>query len=120
MKWKDFMILICFIIAAIVFGTIAWLTLSPTVNWAAPVIAIGLISIGLGVNSMAIAHDVDRKIEVMTGTLNNIERMQEEMHKEQADSHSPIVTSLQALSQHYLDYLAKQQGSNDEELTNDG
>ena len=115
MKWKDFIILTCFIIAAIFFGIVAWVTFPPPIKWIVPAIAIGIISMGLGVNSITLAYNVDRKIEVMNGTLNSIERIQEEMHKEQADSSSPIVTSLQALPQHYLDYLAKQQESNNED-----
>ena len=108
MKWQDFMILMYFVIAAIFFGILGWVTLSPTIKWAAPTIALGFISVGLGVNSIAIAHNVDRKIEAMNVTLNNIQRIQEEIQKEHADSRSPLVTSLQALSQHYLDYIEKQ------------
>ncbi len=118
MNWRDFKILMWFVVAAIFFGSIGWFTLPPVIKWAAPAIAIGLASVGLGVNSIAIAYNVDRKIEALNRTLNNIERIQEEIQKEQkeqANSSSPLVTSLQALSQYYGDFLTKQKGEQDNE-----
>lgn len=112
MNWRDFMTLMYFVIAAILFGIVGWVTLSPPVKWAAPAVALGLIAVGLGVNSLVLAHRIDRKLGVMSETIDNIEQIQEAMQKEQneqAGSRSTIVPTLQAFSQFYMDYLAKQQ-----------
>jgi len=90
------------------------------VLWLAAVVALGLISIGLGVNSLVLVRDTDRKIEAINVTLENIEQIQEAIQKElkeQSSSRSAIAPTLQVLSQLYLDYLAKQQGG-EEQQTN--
>ncbi|MFC2044916.1 hypothetical protein ACFLT8_07010 [Chloroflexota bacterium] len=111
MKWRYLTILMLFCVMAILFGIIGWFTLSPAIKWAVPIVSIGLIAVGLGINSVSLAYNVDRKIEVMNGALNNIGRIQEEIQneqREQANSRSPLVTSLQAISQYYMDFLTKQ------------
>jgi len=116
----DFTILIYFVIASVIFGAICWIILPPDVLWLAAVVALGLISIGLGVNSLVLVRDTDRKIEAINVTLENIEQIQEAIQKElkeQSSSRSAIAPTLQVLSQLYLDYLAKQQGG-EEQQTN--
>ena len=49
------------------------------------------------------------KIDKMEDLLKEIQKEQ----KEQANSSSPIVTSLQALSQHYMDLLTKQKSEDE-------
>jgi len=113
MRWRDFRILFYFIIAAIVFGIISWVVLSPAVAWIALVVAWGLILIGLLVNSLLLLRDTDKKIKEINETLKNIVQIQEAMQKEQkeqAGSGSTIVPTLQAVSQFYLDYFARQKG----------
>ncbi len=112
MNWRDFMTLMYFVIAAILFGIVGWVTLSPAVKWAAPVVALGLIAVGLGVNSLVLVNRIDRKLGAMSETIDNIEQIQETMQKEQNEQAGPsstIVPTLQAFSQLYMDYLAKQQ-----------
>ena len=84
----------------------------------APVISLGLILIGLGVNSLVLVSQTDRKIKAINVTLENIEQIQEAIQreqKEQSSSPSTIVPTLQAFSQLYLDYLTKQQRGGGEE-----
>ncbi|MFC1950041.1 phage holin family protein [Chloroflexota bacterium] len=110
MNWRDFMTLMYFVAAAILFGIVGWITLSPAVKWAAPAVALGLIAVGLGINSLALVNRIDRKLGAMSETIDNIEQIQEAMQKEQnekAGSHSTIGPTLQAFSQLYMDYLAK-------------
>ena len=112
MNWRDSMTLIYFVVAAVIFAVIGWFTLSPAIKWAAPAVALGLISVGLGVNSLVLVNHTDRKIETMKEALKSIKQLQEEIQKEQKEqssSSSPIVPTLQAFTQMYLDYLAKQQ-----------
>lgn len=111
MRWRDFRTLIYFVIAAVIFGAVCWVILSPYVMWFAPVVSLGLTSIGLGVNSLVLVRHTDKKIEAITVTLENIEQMQEAIQKDQKEqsSQSTIVPTLQAFSQLYLDYLTKQQ-----------
>ena len=125
MHWRDFMTLIYFVVAAVIFAVIGWFTLSPAIKWAAPAVALGLISVGLGVNSLVLVNHTDRKIETMNEALTSIKQLQEEIHKEQKEqsgSGSTIVPTLQTFSQLYLDYLAKlksgagEQNSNDEDI----
>lgn len=118
MNRRGFTVLMSFVVIAIFFGIIGWLTLSPAIKWVAPVIAIEIALIGLGVNNISMAFNVDTKIEAMNRTLNDIKRIQKEIQekqKEQANSGSPVVTSLQALSQYYMDFLAKQKGEQSNE-----
>jgi len=118
MHWRDFRTLLYFVIAAVIFGAVSWIILSPGVIWFAPVVSLGLISIGLGVNSSVLVSHTDRKIEAISVTLGNIEQIQEAIQKEQKEqsgSHSTIVPTLQAFSQLYLDYLAKQQSGEEQQ-----
>ncbi len=114
MNWRDFMVLMYFVVAAILLGIIGWVTLSPAIKWAAPAVALGLIAVGLGLNSLVLANRLDRKLGAMSEAIDNIKQIQEAIQKEQneqAGSRSTIVPTLQAFSQFYLDYLDKQQSS---------
>jgi len=120
MNWRNFRILLYFVVAAVILSIVGWIVLSPTITWFAPVVALGLVSIGLGVNSLVLVNHTDKKIEAISGTLKSIKQIQEAIQKEQSASHSPIIPTLQALSQLYLDYLGKQQsGEEQQENTND-
>jgi len=99
------------VILALFLGLVGWFAESSTIKWAAPAFGLALISVGLGLNGFLIALHTDRRMHEMDATLARIENLQEEIQreqKEQASSRSPIVSSLQALSQYYFDYIAKQ------------
>ena len=120
MNWRDFRILLYFVVAAVILSIVGWIALSPAITWFAPVVALGLISVGLGVNSLVLVNHTDKRIEAINGTLKSIEQIQEAIQKEQSVSHSPIIPTLQAFSQLYLDYVGKQQkGEEQQENTND-
>jgi len=118
MSWRPFISLFSFIILALFFGIVGWVTESTIIKWAAPAIGLALIAVGLGVNSLMIALHTYRRMTEMDATLARIEGLQEEIQKEQreqASSHSPVVKSLQALSQYYFDYIAKQKGEDEQQ-----
>ena len=106
------MTLMYFVVAAIIFGIVSLVILPPTIKWVAPAVALGFISVGLGVNSLVLVSHTDKKIEAVNMTLKSIEQLQEEIRKEQKEqpsSGAPIIPTLQAFSQLYFDYLAKQE-----------
>ena len=118
MNWRDYMTLVYFVVAALIFAIIGWFTLSTDIKWAAPAVALGIISVGLGVNSLVLVNHTDRKIEAINNILKSIQQLQEEIQKEQKEQSSsgvPIVPTLQAFSQLYLDYIAKQGGGNEQQ-----
>ncbi|MFC2017575.1 hypothetical protein ACFLUD_04100, partial [Chloroflexota bacterium] len=93
-----------------------WITESSSIRWVAPAFGLALIAVGLGVNSLIIALDTDKKMTEMGAALASIEGLQEEIRKEQKEqseqrnSSPQIIPTLQALSQYYSDYLNKQKG----------
>ena len=111
-----------FIILAVVFGILGWVAESTTAKWAAAAIALALISVGLGINSIIIARHADRRINNIDAGLARVIELQDELQKEQKEqseqksSSSQIIPTLQAFSEFYLDYLNKQKESekNDE------
>ena len=111
MIWRPFVSLLSFIVLALFVGIVGWLTESTIIKWAAPAVALALISVGLGVNSLIIALHAENRTRDLNATLTKIEELQKEIRKEQKEqpsSSSPIVPTLQAFSQLYLDYFAKQ------------
>ena len=122
MRWRDFTILVYFVVAAVIFGIVSWVTLTPAFTWVAPVVALGFITIGLGINSLVFVNYTDKKIEAISETLKSIEQIQEAIQKEQKEqsgSRSSIVPTLQAFSQLYLDYVAKQKSGEEEQKNTD-
>jgi hypothetical protein len=120
MHWRDFRIFIYFIIAAVVLGTVSWMLLPSSAGWVTPVVALGLVLTGLGINSLVLACRTNKKIEAIQETLTRIEQMQEAIQKEQekqSGPHSTIVPTLQAFTQLYIDSLAEQQGGEDQQET---
>ena len=105
-----------FIILAIIFTVAALFTGSPEIKWIIPAIGLALISIGLGLTSFFIALNADSTVSMINSKLEEIKQIQQDMHAElqqQKSSSSPIVATLQGLSQHYLDYLTKQKQENE-------
>jgi hypothetical protein len=118
MNRRHFAILSPFLALAIILVIIGVVTGATTVKWVAPAVGLALISVGLGVNGLMIALQIDRRMGDIDTRLAQIENMQEEMRKEleeQPASGSTIVTSLQALSQHYSDLLSKQEPENEQD-----
>ena len=110
---------IAFILAAFVMALLGYITESIELRWAILAGALGLLGAGLTLNSSLLALRLDNRMKEIDTTLSRIEDLQKEIRKEQEEqtkSSSPMVMSLQALSQYYMDYLAKQakQKSEDE------
>ncbi len=106
------------VILAVLFGFLGWFTESSIIKFAAPAFGLALISVGLGLYSFLIASQTDRKMDKITTALARIEDLQVEIQKkqdEQSSSSSPLATSLQALSQYYFDYIAKQKREGEKE-----
>ena len=101
------------VILAVFLGFFGWFTESSSIRWVAPAFGLALIAVGLGVNSWVIALHAERRMTEMGAALTRIESIQEEIRKDQnerANSGPPIVASLQAMSQYYMDYINKQKG----------
>ncbi len=111
MNRQYFIGLYSFIILAVIFAIVMLFIGSPEIKWVVTAIGLALIAIGLGLSSFFIALHADSTTSTMNSTLERIEQTQKDIQtelKEQASSRSPVVTSLQALSQYYLDYMSKQ------------
>jgi sulfite exporter TauE/SafE len=121
-RWNNFRILGYFIIAAITAGIADWIIFPADVLWSVPVIVLGFILIGLGVNGLVLSYRTDSKIRAIYDTLKHIEELQEAIKSEQdkqASSHTPIVTTLQAFSQLYMDSLASRQSEEEQQNSTD-
>lgn len=120
MYWRDFRIFIYFMIAAVVFGAVSWIVSPSSAVWVAPVVALGLILTGLGINSLVLADRTNKKFQAIQETLAHIEQLQETICKEQekqAGPHSTIVPTLQALTQLYMDSITDRQSEEDQQET---
>ena len=101
------------VILALFLGLFGWFTESSSIRWTALAFGLALIAVGLSVNSLIIALHTERRMTEMGAALAKIEGLQEEIRKEQnerASSGQPIIASLQAMSQYYMDYIDKQKG----------
>ena len=106
------------VIVAVFIAILGWFTESSIVRFAAPAYGLALISVGFGLYSFLVSSQTDGRMDKITTTLARIEGLQEEIQKkqeEQSSSSSPLVTSLQALSQYYFDYIAKQKAEDEKE-----
>ena len=118
MNRRILFIQLSFILLAILFGIIGWITASTVMKWAAPAYGLAFVSMGLGLYSFFISSYTDKRMNEITTTLARIEELQEEIlkqQKEQESSGSPVVASVQALSQFYFDYLAQQKEEKEKE-----
>lgn len=117
MKRQYFFGLYAFCILAVVFIIVMSFIGSRENLWIYTAVGLALVAIGLGVSSFFIALHADSTVTKMDSILEQIEQTQKDIQtelKEQASSRSPVVTSLQALTQYYMDYMAKQNEVSDE------
>jgi hypothetical protein len=124
MHLKDYKTFTYFVFIAVILGITSWIVLSPAIVWAVPVIVLGLILIGLGINSIILVNHTYKKVEAISNALNNIEQKQDAIIKEQKEQQeqsgtkSSIVPTLQAFSQLYFDYVNKQQNRDEQQKNN--
>ena len=114
MKWRLLISVCAFIIGASILGIIGW-TSGETVFTA---YALGVLSVGLGANSLMISLNTAKGTNNIEATLTRIASLQEEIKKaqeEQPGSSKPILATLEGLSQYYLDYIAKQKEKDENE-----
>jgi len=101
------------LVLALICGFVSWFAESIFITMALPAIGLALIALGLGLNSFLIAEETNKRMNNIDATLTQIKEFQEEIQKEQKEQGSkgpPIVASLQAMSQYYMDYINKQKG----------
>lgn len=101
------------VILAVLLGLLGWFSESSSIRWVAPAFGVALIAVGLGLTSLIIALHTEKKATEIGAVINRIECLAEEMRKElneRANSGPPIIASLQAISQTYMDYINKQKG----------
>ena len=104
-------IVAAFALGAFIMALLGYVTDSPDRRWAIMAVALGLLGAGLSLVILMLSQQTDNKINEINTTLARIEDMQKELQNEQkelAKSDSPLVTSLQGLSQYYMEYLDKQ------------
>jgi UDP-N-acetylmuramyl pentapeptide phosphotransferase/UDP-N-acetylglucosamine-1-phosphate transferase len=120
MHWRDFRVFIYFIVAAVVLGVVSWKMLPSSAVWVAPVVALGLLLTGLGINNLVLTCRTNKKIEAIQEMLVRIEQMQEAIQKEQekqSGSQTTIVPTLQAFTQLYMDSIADRQSEEEQQET---
>jgi|GEM_PF-5928426 hypothetical protein len=96
------------VILAVLFGLFGWLPESTSIRWIAPAFGLALIGLALGLNGSMIALNTDRRLTEIAIALARIEDLQQEINKEQqqrTNQGPPIIASLQAMSQYYMEYL---------------
>lgn len=103
--------LMWFTIVGLAIGSYIWLVESVGIRWIAVVLLFIFILLGLATDNYIKAIRTEKTINMISMTLaqvqNSLEIIQNEQ-KEQPSSGSSIFPTLQAFSQLYLDYLAKQ------------
>jgi len=105
-RWRPFISIFAFGIGALILAIIAWTSGETVLN----AYALGVLSVGLGVNSLIISLNTAKRTNSIEATLTRIESLQEEIkkaHEEQPGSSKPILATLGGLTQYYLDYMAK-------------
>jgi len=118
MNWRPFISLLSFILIALIVFLMGVLIPSLELKWTAA-IGLALIAAGLGINGLMISMHTDKRINELNTTLARIENLQTEMQKEyqeKSSSGSMIIPTLEAFSQMYLDYLAKQKSGGEKQV----
>jgi hypothetical protein len=110
-NWKHFSSLIVFIILAlslVIVGLVIQLDILHA-------LALAIIALGLGVHSLTLTLVINERLTKMEETLAGIENLQQELIQIQKESSdSSVIPTLKALSQLSMDYLSKQQNSEDQ------
>ena len=109
---------ISFAIAAAIVGLLGYSTESADVRWAILAVALGLLGTGLAFIVLMLNSRIEITMNELNEKLSRIEELQKELQneqREQSKDHSPFVMPIQALSEYYLDYLAKQADKKSEE-----
>ena len=120
LKQSLYLPLTWFTIAGLAIGSYAWVAGAVDVRWAAFALVFVFISLGLGADGFMRAMQTAKRMNEINATLSRIEDSLEEMRKEQKEqssSGSTIVPTIQAFSQLYLDYLAKQKSGEEQQNT---
>jgi len=107
-----------FTIVGLAIGSSVWTVKEVEIGWAAFALIFVFVSLGLAGDSFLRAMRTEKRMSEMSATLTRIEDSLEEMQKDQkerASSGSPIVPTLQALSQYYIDFLAKQKSEDEQQ-----
>jgi len=101
------------IFIGILLGLLGWFTESSSTRWIAPAFGLALIAVALGINSLILASNTEKRATELGATLTRIEGLADELKNELNESKKPgaqIIPTLEALSQYYLDYLNKPKG----------
>ena len=118
MKQSLYSPLTWFTIAGLTIGSYVWLAETVEIGWAAFALIFVFVSLGLGADGFVRTVRTEKRMNEMSVTLTRIEDSLKDLkkeQKEQSNSRSPIIPTLQAFSQLYLDYLAKQQSGEEDQ-----
>jgi len=110
-------------ILGLAIGIYIWLTESSAIRWIAIVVGFSFVSLGLAIDGFTKVKKLEKTTDQIDITLNKmqtlVDRIQQEQ-KEGSSSGSSIFPTLQAFSQLYLDYLAKQEREKGQANDKDG
>ncbi len=114
MSWRQFIPIFAFSLGALVLAIIGWTSGQAVLN----AYALGVLSLGLGINSLMISLHTTRRMKSVEATLTRIEGLQQEIKRgqeQQPSTSKPILATLEGLTQYYLDYMAQHKAKNENE-----
>ena len=101
------------IVIGILLGLIGWFTESSSIRWVAPAFGLALLAVALGINSMIMAFNTEKRATELGVALARIEGLADELREEMSGKKNPsaqIIPTLEAFSNYYLDYLNQPKG----------
>ena len=105
------------IIIGILLGLLGWFNESSSIRWVAPAFGLALIGVALGISSLIVASNTEKRATELIDGLTRIEGLAEELREEMSgkkNTGAQIIPTLEALSHYYLDYLNKPKEENKE------
>lgn len=100
------------IILAISLGLFGWFAETSSVRWVALAFGLALIAVGLGVYSLILALQTEKKVTDMVAVIARIEGLADTMKQELGEGRNSgvqIIPTLEAFSKSYLDYMNRPQ-----------
>ena len=98
------------VVTGILLGLLGWFSESSSIRWIAPAFGLAFIAVALGINSLIIASNTEKRATELGATLARIEGLADELRNELSESKSPraqIIPTIEAFSQYFMDYLNK-------------
>ena len=94
-------------------GLLGWFNESSSIRWIAPAFGLVLIGVALGLSSLIIASNTEKRATELIAGLARIESLAEELREEisgKKNHGAQIIPTLEAISQYYTEYLNRPKG----------